>query len=129
MVIFGRRKVEETGSNVKCPFCAEFIKVDAIKCKHCGSDVQPTFAEKEIKDFNPSEMEIRSFYINRKNGIEINRVALGDLVDKLKNTNPSMSNEDIEKKYQQQVVYLQRQIPKKIREDFLKTYKSILLET
>lgn len=24
----------------KCPFCAEMIKVDAIRCKHCKSDLE-----------------------------------------------------------------------------------------
>ncbi len=44
-VIFGRN---QGGSNnaldVKCPFCAEYIKPDAIKCKHCQSELPRNFS-------------------------------------------------------------------------------------
>lgn len=31
----------ESGGYRKCPYCAEAIRREAIKCKHCQSDVEP----------------------------------------------------------------------------------------
>lgn len=30
----------ETGDMRKCPFCAELVRREAVKCKHCGSELQ-----------------------------------------------------------------------------------------
>ncbi|EJH4501888.1 zinc ribbon domain-containing protein [Cronobacter sakazakii] len=47
MAIFGNRK-DDSGPLVKCPFCAELVKPEAVKCKHCGSDLSSCpAAEKE----------------------------------------------------------------------------------
>jgi Uncharacterised protein family UPF0547 len=33
--------VTRSDVNRKCPQCAEFVKADAKKCKHCGSELPP----------------------------------------------------------------------------------------
>jgi|GEM_PF-6266424 len=59
-VIFGKKNgIKSHDGNVKCPFCAEDIKPDAIKCKHCQSELPRNFSNiaamqllEEFKNFS-----------------------------------------------------------------------------
>lgn len=42
--LFGRKNKSNSSQTRKCPFCAEPIMLAAIKCKHCGSEVEPESA-------------------------------------------------------------------------------------
>ncbi|EPY7247650.1 zinc ribbon domain-containing protein [Klebsiella sp. 1SOBk8mer] len=35
-------KFKPSANSVKCPYCVELISAEAVKCKHCGSDVTPS---------------------------------------------------------------------------------------
>ena len=32
-------KRQRSGDTKKCPYCAEYVKEDAVVCKHCGRDL------------------------------------------------------------------------------------------
>lgn len=41
---------EEYGAYRKCPLCAESIRLEAAKCKHCGSALEPVQADASSKN-------------------------------------------------------------------------------
>ena len=56
--------VSENGNKL-CPFCAEIIKVKAIKCKHCHSAIEPDMVVELVDDIK-LDSEIHSDDINNQ---------------------------------------------------------------
>lgn len=77
LVAIGRRKpasaysadpVSDDGTLRKCPFCAEEIKAEAVRCKHCGADVPPAAVEtldEAAKRLGITLVGVRYFYQGR----------------------------------------------------------------
>lgn len=49
------RRTGESGDYKKCPFCAEAVRKDAIRCKHCGSNLPVEEEDKPVKKEIPAE--------------------------------------------------------------------------
>lgn len=47
-------KIMENSTTKTCPFCAEIIKKEAVKCKHCGSDLTAKIFN-NVKNNKPKE--------------------------------------------------------------------------
>lgn len=109
---------------VKCPYCAEMIKPEAIKCKHCGSDVKEASEAARLSNFKPSDIPFDAFFIRKKVGYDVNDAAVTNLVSRLKQANSELDPENIKEKYIAQIDDLVNQLPSGIRDEFMRTYNA-----
>ncbi|MBA7854105.1 zinc ribbon domain-containing protein [Enterobacter sp. RHBSTW-00901] len=107
---------------VKCPFCAEVIKPEAVKCKHCGSDVKEALEAASFANFKPSDMPFDAFFIRRKDGFDVNEASVTTLISRLRKANPGIHPANIKDKYSEQITDLVNQLPSGIRDEFMRVY-------
>lgn len=134
MLIFGKG-TSSTAGLVKCPFCAELIQSEAIKCKHCGSSIQ---CQASV-DGDEAGMWGSSIYYRYENGEAlIADAAIEDLVKYIRESRNSVANlvsnsslseqttEQLKQKFAPKVSRIADSLPIEIQDKFWSKYKSLI---
>ncbi|MCH4196655.1 MAG: zinc ribbon domain-containing protein [Serratia liquefaciens] len=122
MVIFGRESSNDVGTNVKCPYCAERIKSDAIKCKHCGSDVAEKIKAQDESKFSFNGFDFSSL-LSKQDGLSLIDDEVKSLADKIKSISQSKRASHIFGEHQSEITFLKYKLPSSVQSDFIKRLK------
>lgn len=130
LAIFGSKSdTVSDGGNVKCEYCAELIKPDAVICKHCGKDVQPrrddtgvdkysTLPDQVDEAFSFRRWTAAEFIIRDESGLRLNKDAVIHFVHEMKLSKPEETNDGLVKFYKNGIDSIKRGLPENVRAEF-----------
>lgn len=123
MVIFSKRSQPQVNGTIKCPFCAELINPEAIKCKHCGSDVCEHMASLQSASFSLRDIDYTTLLVRSDNLVSLDDGVVKTLAEKMKKQSKSVYPSHIFAEYQGDVTYVKYLLPSTLQEDFVKRLK------
>ena len=121
MAVFGNKKVNGE-QVVKCPFCAEQISSEAIKCKHCGSDVNASnkAIQGDAQSSDDENIKLLLDYFNDE--YEINDNKIKEIADSMIATHPKKTRDEIEVMYMVDIEDMSSSLSAEMKKKFKERY-------
>ncbi len=108
----------ESSAYKKCPFCAEAIRKEAIKCKHCGSDLTKISS---TVDAAKKAVNTEDLLIKKRDGFMINDDGVKKLVESFFIQSPDSTN--VYQDFEDEISTIKCTLPSEVHESFIRKIK------
>ncbi|EPZ0269499.1 zinc ribbon domain-containing protein [Serratia sp. IR-2025] len=107
----------------KCPYCAELVKKEALKCKHCGSDIGDELERIKNQKFSIKDIEHTTLFEKFNDAYILNDNAVKLMAESIKKNAKSTNPAYIFGEFQPDINYVKYLLPNSLHEQFIKRIK------
>lgn len=133
MVIFGgrKKKADDYVSSthvmyVKCPYCAEEVHPEAIKCKHCGSDISTRTKDESNNSSAVISVSPSSLVIKLKDGYMIDESGIKSFIKEI--SRKYSDTHDLQLSAKDEIDRMMNAMPKEVHESYKRKIRQLIAE-